>query len=525
MKKSIRAVALAAAIMLTASSLVGCSAYKNPEKYITIPGKGEAIVKNSDIQKEYDENKDEILEDNRETEYTLLESKDETVKDGDRVNIYYEGKPVDESLNLSADTLSGMKYTKETEDEANAKLEDDDEKASGYDLVIGSGSFIKEYTDSSDESKNTKGFEEQLIGAKAGDEVTVKVTFPSDYTTTELQKVVVEFKVTVNSISRAYVNDDTQITVGYEFANPNTDDDAEADKGEDNEADTSSQAENDTDSGDETETPTETKKFEDIFKSGTFTYDFADVESSKGKKLFDFIEVDDYIENLKKTALNDTYTVKVKVPDDAGDDYKDYKGKEIEMKLTVTKINHLPEWNDKFIKEYTSGQYTTVADYEEYAKTALKQSKAFEVISEMVVVNEYPKSELESAYKNYVYQLVYSKLGNADPGDFTQKELDEKISESDYQTIYNSAAVSAKDSVKQRLTIEYLCNYFEITLSKKEYNEKLSSELSNNFYTYYQYGIYTTDTLESYYGKDYFELQFKTEKMLEKITEYVTFED
>lgn len=520
MKKSIRAVALAAAIILTASSLVGCSAYKNPEKYITIPGKGEVVVKNSDIQKEYDENKDEVLEDNRETEYTLLESKDEAVKDGDQVNIYYEGKPVDESLNLSASTLEGMKYTKETEDKANEEIEDEDDKAHGYDLVIGSSSFIKEYTDKTDESKNTKGFEEQLIGAKAGDTVKVKVTFPADYQTTELQKVVVEFTVTVNSISRAYVNDDTQITVGYEFTNPNAADDNEDDKKDD----TDTQAD-DGDSKDETETPTETKKFEDIFKSGTFSYNFADVDASKGKKLFDFIEIDSYIDNLKKVALNDSYIVKVTVPDDAGDAYKDYKGKEIEMKLTVTKIDHLPEWNDKFIKKYTSGQYKTIAEYEEYAKKALSQSKAFEVISEKVVVNEYPKSELESAYKNYVYQLVYSKLGNKDPGDFTQKELEEKISESDYQTIYNSAAVSAKDSVKQRLTIEYLCNYFEITLSKKEYNEKLSSELSSNFYTYYQYGIYDVNSLENYYGKDYFELQFKTEKMLEKVTEYVTFED
>lgn len=521
MKKSIRAVALAAAIMLTASSLVGCSAYKNPEKYITIPGKGEVVVKNSDIQKEYDENKKEILEDNRETEYTKLEDENETVKDGDRVNIYYDGKPVDESLKLSAETLKGMKYTKETEDKANEEIEDEDDKAHGYDLVIGSGSFIKEYVDSSDEKNNTDGFEEQLIGAKAGDTVTVKITFPADYQTTELQKVVAEFTVTINSISRAYVNDDTQITVGYEFTNPNATEDKEDDK----EDDTQAQADSDNDSDDEAETPTETKKFEDIFKSGTFTYDFADVDSSKGKKLFDFIEIDDYIEKLKNVAINDNYTVKVTVPDDADDAYKDYKGKEIEMKLTVTKIDHQPDWDDKFIKTYTSGQYKTVAEYEEYAKKALSQSKAFEVISEKVVVNEYPKSELESAYKNYVYQLVYSKLGNKDPGDFTQKELSEKISESDYQTIYNSAAVSAKDSVKQRLTIEYLCNYFEITISKKEYTEKLESELSSNFYTYYQYGIYSVNSLESYYGKDYFELQFKTEKMLEKITEYVTFED
>ena len=42
-----------------------------------------------------------------------------------------------------------------------------------YPLQIGSGSFIP-------------GFEDQLIGAKAGDDVTVKVTFPEDYFVAEL---------------------------------------------------------------------------------------------------------------------------------------------------------------------------------------------------------------------------------------------------------------------------------------------------------------------------------------------------
>ena len=46
-------------------------------------------------------------------------------------------------------------------------------KGEGYPLVIGSGQFIP-------------GYEEQLIGAKSGDEVEVKVTFPEDYKAEEL---------------------------------------------------------------------------------------------------------------------------------------------------------------------------------------------------------------------------------------------------------------------------------------------------------------------------------------------------
>ncbi len=46
------------------------------------------------------------------------------------------------------------------------------------------------------------GFEEQLTGAKAGDERTVKITFPDDYGADELEGRDAEFEVTVNEVKR-----------------------------------------------------------------------------------------------------------------------------------------------------------------------------------------------------------------------------------------------------------------------------------------------------------------------------------
>jgi trigger factor len=46
------------------------------------------------------------------------------------------------------------------------------------------------------------GFEEQLVGAKAGDERTVKITFPDDYGSEELSGREAEFAVTVNEVKR-----------------------------------------------------------------------------------------------------------------------------------------------------------------------------------------------------------------------------------------------------------------------------------------------------------------------------------
>ncbi len=60
-------------------------------------------------------------------------------------------------------------------------------KGENFDLTIGSGQFIP-------------GFEEQLVGAKIGDEVEVNVTFPKEYHAEELKGKDALFKVKVNGI-------------------------------------------------------------------------------------------------------------------------------------------------------------------------------------------------------------------------------------------------------------------------------------------------------------------------------------
>lgn len=60
-------------------------------------------------------------------------------------------------------------------------------KAENYDLTIGSGSFIP-------------GFEDQLVGAKLGEELEVNVTFPEDYHAEELKGKAAVFKCKVNEI-------------------------------------------------------------------------------------------------------------------------------------------------------------------------------------------------------------------------------------------------------------------------------------------------------------------------------------
>jgi trigger factor len=86
-----------------------------------------------------------------------------TVQDGDTANIDYEGK------------LDGEAF--------------DGGTAKGYDLEIGSGTFID-------------GFEEGLIGVEVGETVDLPLTFPENYGSEDLAGQDVIFTVTVNEIKR-----------------------------------------------------------------------------------------------------------------------------------------------------------------------------------------------------------------------------------------------------------------------------------------------------------------------------------
>lgn len=101
---------------------------------------------------------------------TDSQEKEGTVADGDKVNIDYVG------------TIDGNEFEGGT--------------ALGYDLVIGSGSFIE-------------GFESGLVGAKIGDKVGLDLTFPESYNQTTqvngeeitLANQAVHFEVTINYVT------------------------------------------------------------------------------------------------------------------------------------------------------------------------------------------------------------------------------------------------------------------------------------------------------------------------------------
>ena len=79
--------------------------------------------------------------------------------------------------------------------------------AEASEIVIGAGRFIP-------------GFEEQLKGAKAGDMVTVKVSFPEDYAAENLKGKAAEFETTVKEVrapkAEAELDDDFAKRIGFD---------------------------------------------------------------------------------------------------------------------------------------------------------------------------------------------------------------------------------------------------------------------------------------------------------------------
>ena len=131
------------------------------DKFITL---GE--YKGLELTKNVTAVSDEDIESQIQSDLTAnaSEIEDGTVEDGDIVNIDYEGK------------IDGTAF--------------DGGTSQGYDLTIGSGSFIDD-------------FEEQLIGWKVGDSKDITVTFPEDYGQEDLNGKDAVFTVTINSIKRA----------------------------------------------------------------------------------------------------------------------------------------------------------------------------------------------------------------------------------------------------------------------------------------------------------------------------------
>lgn len=132
--------------------------------YITLP-EDLGLTLSDEANTVSDEDVADYINENIMVNYTeTQEVTDRAAADGDTVNIDYVG------------TVDGVEF--------------DGGSAEGYDLPLGSGTFID-------------GFEEQIVGHTPGESFDVTVTFPEDYRATDLAGKEAVFATTLNYISES----------------------------------------------------------------------------------------------------------------------------------------------------------------------------------------------------------------------------------------------------------------------------------------------------------------------------------
>ena len=174
-----RLITLLLVVVLVVSSLAGCGKSKlyysyDMNEYITVGDYSNEIdIESSDYYSVYSEEFYELtFGDSLKSEVT-----EGTVESGDVANIDFKG------------LIDGVAF--------------DGGTGVGYDLTIGSNSFID-------------GFEDGLIGVEIGSDVSLDLKFPDDYHSSDLAGKDVVFEVTVNYVTKnAPPTDDNVTRYGY----------------------------------------------------------------------------------------------------------------------------------------------------------------------------------------------------------------------------------------------------------------------------------------------------------------------
>ena len=163
-----RRIALFALLVAAVTTMTACGDEVNPNKYVTLGEYKGIAVSVAPKDEVTQEDIDNYIQSAVEGQTSYEDVTGRAIQTGDTVNIDYVGKK------------DGVEF------------EGGSSADGGYDLEIGSGSFIE-------------GFEEGLIGANIGDTLDLNLTFPEDYSTADLAGADVVFTVSVNSIKEAVI--------------------------------------------------------------------------------------------------------------------------------------------------------------------------------------------------------------------------------------------------------------------------------------------------------------------------------
>lgn len=221
-------------------------------------------------------------------------------------------------------------------------------------------------------------------------------------------------------------------------------------------------------------------------------------------------------EQLIGVKAGETRNITVTFPDDYSNE--ELRGTVINFEVTVNSMRNgtIPELTDAMVKEFTEGDHTTVESLRNYVIAYHKNRLAYPAVTEAFTVTDHPDEALDSAIARYV-------------SDYIKMNYDRELTEEETRTVYNEqykkAQKNAKETVGERLILEYLFKQFSITLTDSEYVEMRDADYEENAFTYlYYYDVTSVEEYESLFGKDVLTVRYKTEKLMPRLSDAIVFE-
>lgn len=211
--------------------------------------------------------------------------------------------------------------------------------------------------------------------------------------------------------------------------------------------------------------------------------------STEGKGT-DYTIGGNYIKDLNDQLIGlevgKEYDLECTFPEDYGKE--DLNGKTVIFKVKVNCIygkDIVPAWDDELVKKYTSGDYTSVTEFEKDLKDSLAkqnledQAQAYEyalwaTIIENCKISGYPEDTLKvlsddyyNYYKDY-YTYIASYYG------ITYEEYLKQFDVTD-EIVKEDCLASAKSEMDYMMVASEIAKIEKISISEKEYSTEISS--------------------------------------------------
>lgn len=226
--------------------------------------------------------------------------------------------------------------------------------------------------------------------------------------------------------------------------------------------------------------------------------------------------IDGFEDGLIGHKKGDKVTLKLKFPDDYGEET--VNGKDVTFEVTVNSVSRefTPDLTDEFVKEKSGSGCKTVAEYKDYVKKNLEEESAaaakqdmqyaiFEKIIDNTEIIGYPEKELESYKQEMIeyYEQCAQQYGTDLDGFLEMAGTDNESFQKDVQA-------TAEQQVAQEMIMLSICRAEGIEVTADEYKENTQKIADEN-------GFESIAALEEQYTKARIELSYYWEKFLDFI--------